>query len=191
MGTAPQPAPTSAASVSLGWANPTNGDLVRTASPLAPAGRLLVLVALLAGCSGPAATTPVAEAPAHYEPVLAEVRDAVDGALGVAVGWSADDDARAATDAEGRCTFTSADYRADDVDAHGADWDAVVEAVTPVLEEHGFEPGTTGPDVGGWLVIEAEDDAGAFFRLAVKGRGELGIDGALVLADQDGACTLG
>ncbi|WP_125775546.1 hypothetical protein [Antribacter gilvus] len=152
-------------------------------------GVLVAASALLTGCSGPVASTTLADAPGHYESVLADVRAAVDGALDSELGWVADSDAQAVLDDDGRCTFSTASYEVEDLDVSSTDWDRVVDAVGPVLEGHGFELDTTGADVGGWLVVTAEDDAGARFRLAAKGRGELGIDGALVTTGEDGACA--
>ncbi|MCF4120348.1 LppA family lipoprotein [Antribacter sp. KLBMP9083] len=138
---------------------------------------------LVAACSpGPEASRTLDEAPAHYEAALDDVAAAFAGVVGD-VDWTADGPGLAEAAPDGLCTYSSPTREAVeklDVAATGAQWDDVVAAVGPVLADHGFEVVEDGPAVGGWLVVQAEDDAGAVLQLRFKARTELAVSSALV-----------
>jgi len=138
---------------------------------------------LLAACSpGPEASLTLDDAPAHYEAVLDEVAAAFAGVVGD-VGWTADGEGLAEAAPDGLCTYSPPAREAVeklDVAATGAQWDDVVAAVGPVLADHGFEVVEDAPAVGGWLLVHAEDAAGAELRLRFKSRTELAVSGVLV-----------
>lgn len=161
------------------------GSPLRTVGPAAGV-RAVVAAAtcslLVTACSpGPEASRTLDEAPAHYEAVLDDVAAAFAGVVGD-IDWAADGPGRAEAAPDGLCTYSSPPREAVenlDVAATGAQWDDVVAAVGPVLADHGFEVVEDDP-AGGWLVVRAEDDAGAALRLRFKARTELAVSGALV-----------
>lgn len=156
------------------------------------AGAVLV-VGILAGCGGAPAPvqTPLTleEAPGHYETVLADVRQPVDGATGPLDWMSSERELVPWTVADGHCPYWSPKWRTEVSIATDDVWSRVVENLEPVLAEHGFEVlDQNEQGTGGWAYFRAEDDNGAVFTLRSKGNTELGVSGGSVVLGAATAC---
>lgn len=167
---------------------------MRVGAATATTGVLGVIAALgLSGCGGGTSPEPtpvtLAEAPAHYESILADVRDAVDDAAGP-LDWSWSERSLVPwAVAEGSCPYWSPEWQADDSIAAEDAWARVVELLEPVLAEHGFgTPEVDGQGVGGWALVKAEDGRGAVLSLRSKSHTELSVSGGSVLLGSATSC---
>ncbi|OFI37094.1 hypothetical protein BIU82_08260 [Arthrobacter sp. SW1] len=143
----------------------------------------LTVAAAVAGCTGeappPAGTgsTPPAVAPssvdksfAKYDAVRTDVVAALEEKL-PGISWSVDSPATMQRKNEGRCILYLADMKSpQDIVEPSKKFQAVFDAVDPVLAKHGFEAfGGTDKVPGGWMVASSTDSAGASLRIESKG----------------------
>ena len=153
----------------------------------------VLVVGTLAGCGGlpTSVQTPLTlrEAPGHYETVLADVRQTVDGTAGPLDWTSSERELVPWTVADGHCPYWSPEWQTEVSIATDDVWSRVVENLEPVLAEHGFEVlDHNEQGTGGWAYFRAEDGSGAVFTLRSKGSTELGVSGGSVLLGAATAC---
>ena len=146
---------------------------------------VLAMTAVLASC-GSAQLLEAGQAEPHYDAVISDVQDAL-GGLGYELVHAPA--TRSWEEREGICTYTPGNYEADGLSAALADeeaWVPVLDALNPVLEEHGFETREEPGLDGGSLRVTVEDDHGA--ELSIGDEGQVRIWGAHVSED---ACADG
>ena len=138
---------------------------------------LLAMTAALASCGSPQQFEP-GQAEPHYDAVISDVQEAL-GGLGYELVHAPA--TRSLEEHEGICTYTPGNYEVEGLSAALGDeeaWAPVLDALNPVLEEHGFdtrdEPGLDG----GSLRITVEDGHGA--ELSIGDQGQVRIWGAHV-----------
>lgn len=160
-------------------------------------GILLVVVAMpaLAACGG---ATPIAadDAVAHYD----SAADAAVGALADSAGdgsgdsdgeWMLAEDTRTVTENDGACEYTPGTW-SPVTSLPSADdelWQQRLDALNPVLAEHGFEQIDATTQDGSRDVVESTDGHGA--TLQVTAEGQVRIWGAVVDADPCEPARLG
>lgn len=143
------------------------------------------LTVVLAACGSPQVLEPE-EAEAHYDTVISDVQGAL-GELDYELVHAPA--TRSLEEHEGTCTYTPGNYEADGLSAALADeaaWGPLLEALNPVLDEHGFETRDEPSLEGGSLMMAVEDDHGA--ELSIGDMGHMRIWGAHV---SDEACADG
>jgi hypothetical protein len=160
-------------------------DNVRRRSRLVLAVALsLAGAAAVAGCSpesvqpgGPVSTMPpvggagpVDRSFAKYDAVRTDVVAALEKKL-PGIDWAVDSPATMQRKKDGSCILYLADMKSpEDIVEPSKKFQAVFDAVDPVLAKHGFEAfGGTDDVPGGWMVASSTDDAGASLRIESKG----------------------
>lgn len=137
----------------------------------------LTITAALSSCASPQVLD-AEQAEAHYDAVIADVQDALTELDYELVHAPA---TRSLEEHEGTCKYTPGNYEAEGLSATLGDeeaWGPVLEAVNPVLEEHGFETREEPSLDGGSLRVRVEDDHGA--ELSIGDMGQVRIWGAHV-----------
>jgi hypothetical protein len=72
---------------------------------------------------------------------------------------------------------------------HPEAWAQVLDALGPVLDEHGFGPvHDNDSNTGGWAYLSAEDGNSAVLSLRSKACTELGVSGGSVLRGAETEC---
>lgn len=145
----------------------------------------LTMTAVLASCGSPQVLEPE-EAEAHYGAVIRDVQDAL-GELDYELVHAPA--TRSLKEHEGTCKYTPGNYEAEGLSAALGDeaaWGPVLEALNPVLDEHGFDTRDQPSLDGGSLRVKVEDDHGA--ELSIGDMGHVRIWGAHVSED---ACADG
>ena len=135
------------------------------------------MTALLASC-GSAHELEPDEAEPHYDAVISDAQDALSALDYELVHAPA---TRSLEQHEGTCTYTPGNYDVEGLSTALADeeaWGPVLEALNPVLEEHGFDTHDEPSLEGGSLRIAVEDQHGA--ELSIGDGGQLRIWGAQV-----------
>jgi hypothetical protein len=150
------------------------------------AGLLLAIAAVmpLAACGGDTAL-PATEAVGRYD----EIAEGISAAIAAdGTTWKLAEDTRRTEAVDDACQYTPGTWRpagALPVAEDEALWQERIDAVNPVLEQHGFAPVDELTQDGSREVLESEDEHGATVRLTADG--ELRIWGARVDA---APCTL-
>lgn len=140
----------------------------------------LTLAVLLTGC-GAAQELDAQQAESHYDAVIADVQAAL-GPLGHELVHAPA--TRSFESDDGECLYSPGNYEADGLGAELGDeenWDPVLEALDPVLEEHGFGTADAPRREGALLMVAVEDAHGA--ELSLGENGMVRIHGALVTAE--------
>lgn len=134
----------------------------------------------LSACSG-TEPLPADQAVAHYDDAATALTQVL-GAEGTT--WEHEEATRKIAETDGACKYTPGNWSPSALlpaPEDDADWEARIDAVNPVLVEHGFEEvdGTTAN--GSRTVLETEDAHEATLHLTAEG--DLRIWGAEVTAD--------
>lgn len=145
----------------------------------------IALAALVTACGSPQVLA-AEDAEARYEAVITDVQGAM-GELGYELVHAPA--TRSVQLHEGACTYTPGNYEVEGLGEdliHEEGWEPILEAVNPVLDEHGFATRDQPRESGGLLVIGVEDGHGAEFSMT--SRGDVRIWGARI---EDEACADG
>ena len=139
-----------------------------------------VLLALgLAGCSGasPAATIDSSEAASTYSSVIADLSARLAETEADST-WTIDPEGDDLGSTADGCSLWLADATSDDFTVTDTgDWASLIDAVNPVLEEHGFPAVTEEDDIkGGYRGIRSVDDAGAELRILAKSETQITLE---------------
>ncbi|WP_120522474.1 hypothetical protein [Arthrobacter celericrescens] len=120
--------------------------------------------------SSSAGAGPVAESFAKYDAVRTDVVAALEKKL-PGISWTVSDPATMQRKKDGSCFLYLADMKSpEDIVEPSKKFQAVFDAVDPVLKEHGFEAfGGTDKVPGGWMVASSTDGAGASLSIESKG----------------------
>lgn len=144
------------------------------------AGTALALALLVAACGGPQELD-LQEAEDHYDEVVADLQEALEP-LGHELVHAPATSSFELVD--GLCTYTPGSYQADTLGADLAaeeNWDAVLDAIDPVLEEHGFDTVDAPRQQGAVLMAATSDEHGA--ELSFGATGTVRLAGAHVSAE--------
>lgn len=119
-------------------------------------GALAALAVLgLAACGGGDAQLAADEAPAIYNPIVAEAAEALNEAgAELTLDESLADGSYVAS--QQNCFYQAPTYRGGE---EKPDWDASAEALAPVLAEHGFSGGEQTEESGEVVFLSAVDDS--------------------------------
>lgn len=145
----------------------------------------LTMTAMLSSCGSPQVLEPE-EAETHYDEVIGDVQDVL-GELDYELVHAPA--TRSLEVHDGTCKYTPGNYQADGLSAALGDeaaWGPVLDALNPVLDEHGFDTRDEPSLEGGSLRVTVEDDYGA--ELSIGDMGHVRIWGAHV---SDTACADG
>lgn len=124
----------------------------------------LALAVLLVGC-GSGQELDAQEAESHYDAVIADVQAAL-APLGHELVHAPA--TRSFESDDGECLYTPGNYEAEGLGAElgvEENWDPVLEALDPVLEEHGFGTADAPRREGAVLMVAVEDAYGAELSL--------------------------
>lgn len=143
-------------------------------------GATLALALLVTACTA-SQELDAQEAEGHYDEVVADLQEALEPLGHELVHAPA---TRSLELVDGVCIYTPGSYQADTLGADLAEeenWDAVLDAIDPVLEEHGFEPVGAPQRQGAVLMAATSDEHGA--ELSFGGTGTVRLTGAQVSAE--------
>lgn len=148
----------------------------------------LCLILPLSACSSDD-PLPAAQAIEHYDEVGHDIAQALSGEDGT---WLHENRGRSVSETEGTCRYSPGSWNpAEDLEAPTDDgaWQARMDVVNPVLEEHGFSEITKTTEQGSRRLLESEDEHGASIRITPEG--QIRITSAAVDAEPCTMETLG